>query len=140
MMIRCPLCSSFVPVRADAAATCPECGREPSITTTLAERPSAKREQPTPPTPAFGRRARDLAVGVSAVMTLMACYGVPYEPTGCTDPSDDRDGDGYCGDFDCDETDASIHRYAADPAGDGVDADCDGFDGPPPDASVGDAG
>ncbi|MEN0067369.1 MAG: MopE-related protein [Myxococcota bacterium] len=46
----------------------------------------------------------------------------------------DSDGDGYGTDCnlgrDCDETDATIHFGAPDPIGDGIDTDCDGFDGP----------
>lgn len=48
----------------------------------------------------------------------------------------DRDGDGYAalqfGGSDCDDRAARIHPDADDVAGDGVDADCDGRDGPPP--------
>jgi hypothetical protein len=48
----------------------------------------------------------------------------------------DRDGDGYAalqfGGSDCDDRATRIHPDADDVAGDGVDADCDGRDGPPP--------
>lgn len=128
-MIRCPACASFVPLRADAAPSCPECGVVPSLGSTNAERPTAKRAN------GLVTRARQAALGVSTAMTLMACYGVAYEPVGCSDPTDDRDGDGYCGELDCDETSASIHRYASDPAGDGVDSNCDGVDGTDADTS-----
>ena len=134
-MIRCPACASFVPLRADLRA-CPECGHAPSVVSTLAERPSAKRG-------GLVERAKNAALGVTTVMTLMACYGVPYEPVpprGCSDPADDRDGDGYCGDLDCDETDASVNDFAVDSPGDGIDATCDGVDGDVPDAGAGDAG
>ena len=138
MMIRCPHCSSFVPVREDAAPTCPECGKAPSVDTTNAERPSAKRAEPTQPkTPqpktagaSFVRHAKNVALGVSTVVTLMACYGVAYEPLGCEDdPSEDLDGDGYCREYDCAEGDPTIHDFAADPEGDGIDTNCDGVDG-----------
>jgi hypothetical protein len=139
MMIRCPHCSSFVPVREDAAPTCPECGKAPSVDTTNAERPSAKRAE-TPPktalpklppkTASFVRHAKNVALGVSTVVTLMACYGVAYEPLGCEDdPSEDLDGDGYCREYDCAEGDPAIHDFAADPEGDGIDTNCDGVDG-----------
>lgn len=140
MMIRCPHCSSFVPVREDAAPTCPECGKAPSVDTTNAERPSAKRVDPKPEaTPrrtqsktgaSFVRHAKNVALGVSTVVTLMACYGVAYEPLGCEDdPSEDLDGDGYCREYDCAEGDPTIHDFAADPMGDGIDTNCDGVDG-----------
>ncbi len=45
----------------------------------------------------------------------------------------DDDGDGYLsvegGGNDCDDQDAAVHPEAPDPAGDGVDSDCDGVDG-----------
>ena len=62
----------------------------------------------------------------------MACYGAPYEtsgPLGCDDPSDDLDGDGYCGVYECDERDPTVHVFAPDPEGDGIDSNCDGVDG-----------
>lgn len=130
MMIRCPHCSSFVPVREDAAPTCPECGKAPAVDTTNAERPRAKREGTKQSS--LARRATNVALGVTTVMTLMACYGAPYEPyapLGCDDPSEDLDGDGYCGDYDCAESDPTIHDFAADPEGDGIDSNCDGVDG-----------
>ena len=48
--------------------------------------------------------------------------------TTCDDHASDLDGDGHCGDFDCDEADPSIHADAADAAGDGIDSNCDGAD------------
>lgn len=41
----------------------------------------------------------------------------------------DGDGDGYFPPADCDDTDATIHPGAEDPAGDGIDQNCDGIDG-----------
>ena len=44
----------------------------------------------------------------------------------------DEDGDGYdhpdCGGEDCDDEDASVHPWAGDSYGDGLDQDCDGYD------------
>jgi hypothetical protein len=141
MMIRCPYCSSFVPVHEDAAPSCPDCGKTPRVDTTNAERPSAKRVEPkarVTPTPeprkvggSFVRHAKNVALGVSTVVTLMACYGVAYEPPlGCEDdPAEDLDGDGYCREYDCAEGDPAIHDFASDPMGDGIDTNCDGVDG-----------
>ena len=40
----------------------------------------------------------------------------------------DYDGDGYLLSEDCDDTDATIHPFAGDTYGDGIDSDCDGLD------------
>ncbi|HCH63488.1 MAG TPA: hypothetical protein DFR83_11830 [Deltaproteobacteria bacterium] len=45
-----------------------------------------------------------------------------------SDTDEDGDGDGYPLSEDCDDTDASIHPFAGDTYGDGVDSDCDGLD------------
>jgi hypothetical protein len=81
------------------------------------------------------RRLLDVAGGGAIALTLAACYGaapgyydVSHPQSGC-DPSRDVDGDGYCDD-DCDQADASVHPGANDPPGDGLDQNCDGFDGP----------
>ena len=61
----------------------------------------------------------------SASTTPVPLYGVSYTV--------DADGDGFLsedsGGDDCDDTDPDVHPGADDPAGDGVDADCDGADG-----------
>ena len=43
-------------------------------------------------------------------------------------PTEDNDGDGYTNWEDCNDNDASIHPYAGDIYGDGIDSDCDGLD------------
>lgn len=48
--------------------------------------------------------------------------------SGETDPEEDADGDGYSGDYDCDETDPTIFVGAIEVCGDGIDQDCDGSD------------
>ena len=48
----------------------------------------------------------------------------------CVDPDGDGRGEGCDLGHDCDESDASVHRGANDPPGDGVDQDCSGHDGP----------
>jgi hypothetical protein len=51
-------------------------------------------------------------------------------PTPANLPDVDDDGDGYSEDEgDCDDRDATIHPGAEDAIGDGVDADCNGYDG-----------
>ena len=62
-----------------------------------------------------------MILGSSAVaMTLSACYGAPcanngecYRPVPdtnalCADPAEDLDGDGACGQHDCDERDPAV--------------------------------
>jgi hypothetical protein len=41
----------------------------------------------------------------------------------------DADGDGWVEELDCDDQEPLVHPEADDPAGDHVDADCDGEDG-----------
>lgn len=41
----------------------------------------------------------------------------------------DEDGDGWSALEDCDETNPDVHPRAEDPEGDGIDGDCDGYDG-----------
>lgn len=125
-MFVCASCSSFVP---PAARACPACG--------LAVAPAAR---------VIGGVVT-LAGSSLFAMTLSACYGVadpgprdfpdsgPPRDSGamglittCDDLASDLDGDGYCGDFDCDEADASVNDGAADAPGDGVDSNCDGAD------------
>lgn len=102
----CLHCGSFLPLGVRA---CPGCRRS--------MRP---RRLPAP------MRAL-LAVGGGGLlsMTLSACYGAPcaggscYEPEDsgtphCTDFTQDLDGDGYCLDQDCDETNANVHAGCAD--------------------------
>lgn len=108
----CPQCASFVP-----AHVCPEC--------------DLRLPAPRDAGPGWVRRAVNAAVSAGAVLTLAACYGVPYEDEYCPDPSSDADGDGYCGEFDCDEGDPERHDFAYDEPGDGVDQDCDGADAIP---------
>jgi hypothetical protein len=46
----------------------------------------------------------------------------------CEETIEDGDGDGYTADEDCDDDDPSVHPYAGDTYGDGIDGDCDGMD------------
>lgn len=66
-------------------------------------------------------------IGASAAtaMTLMACYGSPYDDIDCGD----FDSDGYCAPADCDDWNFEIRPGAVDPLGDGIDQNCDGVDG-----------
>ncbi|MCK6590556.1 MAG: putative metal-binding motif-containing protein [Polyangiaceae bacterium] len=108
----CSSCRGFLP---PGSSSCPHCQK------------SAAAAGASP-----GLAAKLLAVASGGMMavTLMACYGMPP----CDDPGTDSDGDGYsmggCGyENDCDDSDASIHPYAQDPLGDGIDQNCDGADG-----------
>jgi len=114
----CDQCGGFVPQALDA---CPNC--------------STRRR-----TGKLARRLLNAAGGGAVALTLMACYGgapqhymvEPVEPPPggqCNGEADDLDRDGYCAPEDCDEVNADIHPGAHDPAGDGVDQDCDGADG-----------
>jgi hypothetical protein len=49
-------------------------------------------------------------------------------PGGGTQPQcTDIDGDGFCADIDCNDQNNSVYPNAADPPGDGVDQNCDGY-------------
>ena len=117
-MNRCPECSCFIPTQAKA---CPDCDVVVSP---------------------LWRAAKGLAMlGASAAtaMTLMACYGTPYDDIDCVD----NDSDGYCGiTGDCNDNDFEIRPGAVDSLGDGIDQNCDGADGiaMSGDAGVGDSG
>ncbi len=113
MLVSCSHCTGFVPAN---ITTCPHCG-----TQSLDVKPNSK----------LGSLVAGVAAaatgGVVAV-TLMACYGAPYV---------DNDGDGYEATYsDCNDADATIHPDAPDPAGDGIDQNCDGVDGINPDAGT----
>ncbi|MBN8613269.1 MAG: putative metal-binding motif-containing protein [Deltaproteobacteria bacterium] len=120
-MFVCASCSSFVP---PASRACPACG-----------------QALTPALRAIGGVVTLAGTSLFA-MTLSACYGVAGPPPSfrdagpqpdaagatCDDVTADLDGDGYCGELDCDEANASINDGATDTPGDGVDSNCDGAD------------
>jgi hypothetical protein len=56
--------------------------------------------------------------------------GAADRDTWVLDPAD-ADHDGVLPDCDCDDADAAVNPYAADPTTDGVDQNCDGVDGVP---------
>ena len=109
----CSGCSSFLPTGASA---CPACGAAVPATLGL-------------------KVLRGLAAtgaGSLLAMTLSACYGAPIGPEynpWCSDSASDLDRDGYCGVYDCNESDSSVNAGASDPVGDGIDQNCDGVDG-----------
>lgn len=124
MMFTCSSCSSFVPTK---QSVCPACGAQVVHSATAR----------------IVGGVLTLAGGSVFAMTLTACYGAPVDripesdagigsrdaAAACT-PATDLDADGYCGADDCDETDADINIGALDVAGDSVDSDCGGTDGP----------
>ena len=79
-------------------------------------------------------------MGSAVAMTLSACYGSPCangDGSDCMDPNMpltcqpdevDGDGDGFCGEYDCDDTNPSVHIWAYEEPDDGIDQDCDGSD------------
>ena len=110
----CGACDGLVPA---TRAACPHC-----------ERPMGR----------LGRAARRVAqaAGASAFLaTLMACYGGPPK----CEPGTDKDGDRFCTKgprtLDCNDDDPKIRPWADDPAGDGIDQNCDGVDGMKPAAA-----
>ena len=67
-------------------------------------------------------RAKTLVVGGATALTLMACYGAAYveqqtpeAAPACADPALDEDGDGYCGEQDCDEGNPEVQCGEAEP-------------------------
>lgn len=79
-----------------------------------------------------------MGASAATAMTLMACYGAPYDEPGCPD----NDSDGYCAPTDCDDGNFEIRPGAMDEPGDGIDQNCDGVDGDNTamDAGTGDSG
>ena len=120
-------CGSFLPL---ASTSCPHCAARVGpvqIGSFFASLPGPV------------RAAAAVVGGGLLSVTLSACYGSPCAggscepidsgPDYCADDSMDTDGDGYCLEYDCDETDVAIHELASDPDGDGIDQNCDGVDG-----------
>lgn len=83
------------------------------------------------------RFAAKLLGASTALVTLMACYGMMARPGGMYAGAD-ADGDGVAGNADCDDARADVYPGAPDLDGDGVDQNCDTADGwldpdaPPP--------
>ena len=112
----CPACDGYLP---RGALTCPHC--DAAVVRALIERHR-------------GLKWLNLVGGSAVTVTLMACYGGgAIGDAGCfgLDEDDDTFLDNCVNDnvLDCDDTDPRVHPYADDPAGDGVDQNCDGVDG-----------
>jgi len=75
-------------------------------------------------------RPRRLPAPVRALLAVGGGGLLSVTLSGCTDASQDLDGDGYCLDLDCDETNANVHEGLGCPADGGI------LDG----GSTGDAG
>jgi hypothetical protein len=63
---------------------------------------------------------------------LSGCYIAPSSPSGppsTGQPCTDSDGDHYCADTDCNDQDGKVYPGAPDAPGDGLDQNCDGYDG-----------
>lgn len=115
----CSECRGFLPA---GAVACPNCG---------AARPLVSSA------PLRGLFA--VGAGSLLAMTLSACYGAPIGPDTnpwCDVPSNDLDGDGYCGTYDCNESDSTVNTGRFDEDGDGIDQNCDGVDGYAGDAGM----
>jgi hypothetical protein len=97
----CTRCDGLIP---RGRATCPHCDR-----------------------PVRRWVARAACAG-TALMTLMACYGMAARPYDYN-RQPDVDGDGVADDADCDDGRNTTYPGAADVEGDGIDSDCDGVDG-----------
>jgi len=72
-----------------------------------------------------GARSTHAAFAGLGVMLIGGCAQPPASPFA----ADDADGDGFSALEDCEDRNASVFPGAADPYGDYVDTDCDGFDG-----------
>ena len=135
LLSQCPACEGFLP---PSAALCPHCPSE------LAS--SAPWDGPTPRFwRGLQRTVVSMATGALTVtsggfvaLTLMACYGMAYNPAmhgpgpeapACVPTAEDEDGDCVKKADDCDDNNAFILPGAEDPEGDGVDQNCDGVDG-----------
>ncbi len=99
----CDRCDGLIPRE---RATCPHCDR---------------------PVRRGARWIARAACAGTALMTLMACYGMM--PRQGYNEHPDGDGDNVTADRDCDDANPAVYPGAADTDGDGLDSNCDGVDG-----------
>jgi len=122
-ILTCNECSGFIP---STEASCPNCSTSVSISKWIGPL----------------KAVVTVATGAALAMTLSACYGspcaaggndchfndrpVPQEP--CREGEVDNDEDGFCGEYDCDDSNPDIHILADEIPNDGVDQNCNGED------------
>ena len=71
--------------------------------------------------------SRRLALAALVMVAAWAgCYVAP-QPTTSNIECTDLDGDSFCADIDCNDKDPAVHPNAADPDGDQIDQNCDGY-------------
>lgn len=126
---QCGDCGGFLPPTDAALASCPHCGSN------LAGTPDASTGRETrvgrSSRPWIDRMRDALMVGAGGAMlatTLMACYGGDYDDY-CGASEGDYDGDCVAEYEDCDDSNPNVYPGAYDAPGDGIDMNCDGFDG-----------
>jgi len=125
-LLRCFQCQSFFPPAANACTHCGNTKKSNANTPYSIDR--------------LIKKGVIWFTGSTLSVTLAACYGMPCASDSqsasckannfpCADLTQDKDGDGYCGEWDCNEEDKTIHYGANDPLGDKIDQDCNGVDG-----------
>ena len=141
---RCIQCQSFFPPAQNMCVHCGNIDKNSQDTANTQSKKAVKIKKNL-----LIRKGVFLLTGSALSVTLAACHGMPCaahdqsercktDRYPCKDFTLDKDGDGYCGEWDCNENDKTIHHNADDPLGDHIDQDCNGVDGsllPTPDTN-----